>query len=90
MRDLVVSVAAGKVEDTVILDLYQEEDNFGQADLPVAMMPNSEQITLIQMDGHLTKKEFDKALDLCKKASKELYKVQKEALINKYNGGNKK
>ncbi|MCJ7793902.1 exosome complex exonuclease Rrp41, partial [Candidatus Bathyarchaeota archaeon] len=36
MRDLVVACAAGKIEDTVVLDLYDAEDKLGAADVPVA------------------------------------------------------
>ena len=82
MRDLVCSVAAGKADGTVMLDLFQPEDNFGEADLPVAMMPNSEGITLIQMDGDLTKKEFDESMKLVTEAMPILYELQKKALIN--------
>ncbi len=53
MRDLVVACAAGKVEDTVVLDLYDAEDKLGAADVPVAYMPNLNAVTLLQMDGHL-------------------------------------
>ena len=53
MRDLVVACAAGKVEDTVVLDLYDAEDKLGAADVPVAYMPNLNAITLLQMDGIL-------------------------------------
>jgi exosome complex component RRP41 len=82
MRDLVCSVAAGKADGTVMLDLFQPEDNFGEADLPVAMMPNSEGITLIQMDGDLTKKEFDESMKLVTEAMPILYELQKKGLIN--------
>jgi len=84
MRDLVTSVAAGKVDNKIVVDLLQDEDNYGQADLPVAFMPNSDKITLIQMDGNLTKKELEECLKLCKKASKKIYDVQKKALVDKY------
>ena len=39
MRDMVVAVAAGKVADTVILDVNNEEDQAGQADMPIGYMP---------------------------------------------------
>jgi exosome complex component RRP41 len=35
MRDMVAAVAAGKVADTVILDVNNEEDQAGQADMPI-------------------------------------------------------
>ena len=33
MRDMIVGVASGKIEDTVVLDLDKAEDNYGQFDL---------------------------------------------------------
>ncbi len=50
MKSMISSCAAGKVADTIVLDPMKEEDNFGQADLPIAMTPNGN-ITLMQMDG---------------------------------------
>ena len=35
MKDMLVSVAAGKINDIVVLDLDKAEDNYGQADLPL-------------------------------------------------------
>ena len=83
MRDLVCAVASGKADDTILLDLFQPEDNFGQADLPIAVMPNREEITLIQMDGDLSSKEFDEAMKLVMDSAMEIYDVQKAALIGK-------
>lgn len=94
MRDIPVSCAAGKIGSEiqdgmftgghVVLDLGKEEDNFGDADLPIAISPRTNEILLLQMDGHLTQEEFDKAMDLAMKGCHEVYKLQKEALINKY------
>ena len=41
MRDIPVSCAAGKIDDTVVVDLGKEEDNQGSADLPVAIAPRT-------------------------------------------------
>lgn len=83
MRDLVCSVAAGKADDTVLLDLFQPEDNYGQADLPLAILPNRDEISLIQMDGDLSVKEFDESIEMIKKSIDEIYEIQKNALIGK-------
>lgn len=80
MKDLVVACAAGKVDGQVVLDLLKEEDNYGQADLPVAIMPKSEEIVLLQMDGHLTQEEFDRALSMAIDGCKHIYEMQREAL----------
>jgi len=84
MRDLVCACAAGKISGTIVLDLTDIEDKKGEADLPMSMMPNSESITLLQMDGMLTPKEFENALNLAVKGCKEIYAIQKEALKAKY------
>jgi len=84
MRDLVVACAAGKVEDTVVLDLYDAEDKLGAADVPVAYMPNLNAITLLQMDGILTTEEFEKALSMAMDGCKKIYEMQREALKTKY------
>ena len=84
MKDLVVACAAGKVEDTVVLDLMDTEDKLGAADVPVALMPNLNAVTLLQMDGNLTHEEFEKAVNMAIEGCKQIYVMQKEALKKKY------
>lgn len=84
MRDLVVACAAGKVDDTVVLDLFDAEDKLGAADVPVAYMPNLNAITLLQMDGILTSAELEKAINMATEGCKKIYEMQKEALKTKY------
>lgn len=84
MRGMVSACAAGKVGDTVVVDLGKAEDNFGQADLPVALNLQTGEIVLLQMDGHLTPPEFDQALELALKGCRQLYTLQKEALLRRY------
>ncbi len=84
MRDLVVSCAAGKADGKVVLDLSEDEDKEGEADLPVAIMPRFGKITLLQMDGHLTPDEFEKALDLAIEGCKKISAAQREAIKNRY------
>jgi exosome complex component RRP41 len=84
MRDLVVACAAGKVDNTVVLDLMDTEDKVGTADVPVALMPNLNAVTLLQMDGKLTREEFETAVNLALEGCKKIYAMQKEALKTKY------
>jgi exosome complex component RRP41 len=84
MRDIVPAVAAGKADGHVLLDLNKEEDNFGEADVPLAIVPSTDEIVLLQMDGNMTRKEFDKALDLAFGACHEIYDIQKAALKKRY------
>ena len=84
MRDLVVACAAGKVEGRLVVDLTDLEDKGGEADVPLAFMPNLNAITLLQMDGGLTIDEFEKVVNLAIDGCKRLYTLQKEALKSKY------
>jgi len=84
MRDLVVACAAGKVEGRLVLDLDDLEDKGGAADIPLALMPNLNAITLLQMDGGLTTDEFEKGVNLAIDGCRNLYTLQKEALKLKY------
>jgi exosome complex component RRP41 len=84
MKDLVSSCAAGKVDGHIVLDVGGLEDNFGEVDMPIAIVPSKEKIVLLQIDGIITKQEFLKALSLSKKGCLEVYEKQKQALRNKY------
>jgi exosome complex component RRP41 len=85
MSDIPVGCAAGKIGGNVVLDLGKEEDNFGDADVPLGLSPRTGEIILLQMDGHLTFDEFNQALDYAIKGCQDVSKIQKQALLNKYN-----
>lgn len=80
MRDLVAAIAVGKIGGQLVLDLNEEEDEHGQADMPVAMMPNLNRITLLQLNGRLTKEEIVTGLTLAQKGIGKLYELQRQAL----------
>jgi exosome complex component RRP41 len=84
MRDLVVACAAGKANGEVVLDLSEAEDKDGEADVPVALMPRTGEITLLQSDGNLTSEEFEKALNLAIGGCMKLSEEQKKAIIKRY------
>ncbi len=84
MKDLVPSVASGKIDGKVVLDLGKAEDNFGEADVPFAMVPRTGEVVLLQMDGHLTQEEFAQILEMNRKAALEIYEIQKAALVERY------
>jgi len=86
MRDLVVCCAAGKIDGEIVLDLSDVEDKDGEADFPVALMPNLGYVTLLQLDGILTLEQFKKAFDLALTGCRILYQAQRQALIDKYFG----
>ncbi len=86
MKDLVSSIAIGRIDDKVVVDVTKEEEDYenGMADMPVAVMPRNGEVTLLQMDGFATKEEIKKMVEAAKKSCKQIYEVQKRALKEKY------
>ena len=84
MKYIVVGCAAGKVNDEIVLDLSEVEDKEGQADVPIAMMPRTGEITLLQSDGDLSQEEFEEAINLAMEGCRKVNEIQKEALMKKY------
>jgi len=84
MKSLVSACAVGKIGSQIALDLSDLEDKYGEADMPVALMPSFNKITLVQMDGSLMLEEFAKALDMAVDSCKQIHEMQKTALKGKY------
>ena len=84
MRDLVAACSVGKINGTLVLDITDIEDKYGEVDMPFAMMPSRNEITLFQLDGVLSIDEIEKAIAMASKACKEIYEKQKSALKAKY------
>jgi exosome complex component RRP41 len=84
MRDIVPALACGKADGHVLLDLNKEEDNYGQADVPIAIIPSTDEIVLLQMDGNMTREEFDHGIKMAVAGCHELHELQKDALKRRY------
>jgi exosome complex component RRP41 len=85
MRDILAGITVGKAGGNIIVDLTKEEEDAPDAvDIPLAILPNSEEIVLLQMDGILTKDEWKKASELALKGCKKISELQKAALKKKY------
>lgn len=88
MKDLITAVSVGKVNGKLVVDLNYEEDSAEEGvDMPIAMSTRTGQITLLQMDGIMTKEELKKALVLGKKACEQIKEVQVKALMEKFVAG---
>jgi exosome complex component RRP41 len=86
MKDMVSSVAVGQVDGLVCADLTYNEEAIDApvSDIPVAMTHNSKEITLLQMDGEITKDDLMNALELAKDATERVYEEQMKALQSRY------
>lgn len=87
MKDLVAAVSVGIVDGQVLLDLDYDEESYLEgdvADIPIAIIPNTGQFSLLQMDGKISKENLMKALELGKKAIPKLIEIQRNALKKKF------
>ena len=94
MKGLVASCAAGVVADTPVLDVNGKEDKEGNADIPIATINRTDddtesteddRITLLQMDGDLTKEQVNDCVSLAKDGCRQLYEQQRKTIREKYN-----
>jgi len=83
-KDLPVAISVGKINGKIAVDMAKEEDNFGEADMAVAVRPGNKEILLLQMDGKLTRDELEQSFDLVYKAVDEVRALQVEALKSMY------
>src|SRR3989344_4229135 len=84
---MVSAIAVGKVDDKIVADLNYDEEAYEEgpvADIPVAVLYNTKEITLLQMDGEISKEELLRALDVAKHATDKIAKIQFAALKEKY------
>ncbi len=83
MKDMVSSVAIGKLDKTMVVDVDKAEEDFedgeGSTDIPISMT-NGGEITHLQLDGKIDSKQLKEGIEMARKACKEIYEVQKQAL----------
>ncbi len=89
MKDLVAAVSVGSVDGTIVVDLDYNEEAYeegeeGVADIPIAYIPSLQELSLLQMDGEITKEQLLEALEIGKKACEEIIAIQQKALKEKY------
>lgn len=84
LRGLAAACAAGKADGKVIVDLNDLEDKYGEADMPIAYNPTLDGITLLQMDGIMSKEEVEQALSLAITATQKMHKMQVDALRERF------
>ncbi len=90
MRDLVAAVSVGRVDDKLLVDLDYSEEAYEDgpvADIPVAMIPSTGEVTLLQMDGLVTVELLKTALGKARSAINDIYEIQKQAIKDKYKMG---
>ena len=84
MQNLVTSVAIGKIDKDLVVDVNKEEEDFeegeGATDFAIAKIANSNEYTLLQLDGKIQPEKVAEALKMADEACKQVYEVQKKIL----------
>lgn len=89
MKDMVAAISVGKVDDKLVVDLNYAEEAYEDgpvADIPIAVVPSTGEITLLQMDGEISREELVAAITQSKKAIAMIQNIQRNALKRKYAG----
>jgi exosome complex component RRP41 len=84
MSELVSSVAIGKIDDKIVMDVTKEEEDWeegeGPTDIPFSITSNKEEIVHLQLDGMIQTKRFGEAIDSAKIACRKISEYQLKAL----------
>lgn len=83
MRDLVASVAVGYYEGKILVDLNAIEDEIC-ADIPIAMMPAYNKITLLQADHRFPLSKLKDMIEAGRQAINKIHDLQKKTLKGVY------
>lgn len=94
IKDMVASVACGFVDDKVCVDLDYNEEAYDHveggvegamvADVPLAIVPTTGEISLLQADGLMTQKALAEVLEKGLEAAEKIKAIQIKALKDKY------
>jgi exosome complex component RRP41 len=88
MKDMIAGVAVGIVGNQPVVDLeYAEEAYEGGgavADIPIAVIPSTGEIVLLQLDGEVTKEQLAQVLAMGQEACRKINKLQREAIRKRY------
>jgi len=84
MKEMICSVSIGKMDKQLVVDVDKKEEDYeegeGATDIAMSLLSSSEKITHIQLDGKISTKELNEAIEMGKKACKEINEIQKQAL----------
>lgn len=84
MKNLICSVAIGKLDKDIVVDVDKNEEDYeggeGPTDFPIAKIANTNQFTLLQLDGKIPPSKVKEVMEFADKACAEIYEVQKKAL----------
>ena len=82
MKDMVVACAAGCIDNTPILDLNYLEDSARGVDMPVAILPQTDKVVLMQMDYRVDLETYEMVLKLAVEGCHSIYSILLQEVKN--------
>ena len=84
MKEMIASVAIGKIDDKIVTDITKEEEDYeegeGPTDIPFTMTSINNDITHLQLDGKIPTSRFKEAVAASIIACKKINEIQTRAL----------
>jgi len=94
MKEMISSVAIGKIDDKIVMDITKEEEDYeegeGSTDIPFTMTSRTNEVVHLQLDGKIQTKRFKEALEAAKIACGKILDLQTKALKGEVVDENKK
>ncbi|MFH1053209.1 MAG: exosome complex exonuclease Rrp41 [Candidatus Woesearchaeota archaeon] len=84
MKEMLASVAIGKIDDKIVVDITKEEEDYeegeGPTDIPFTMTSIKKDIVHLQLDGKIQTHRFNEAIEAAKNACDKILAIQMRAL----------
>jgi len=95
MKDTIAAIAMAHIDGRIVVDPNYDEEHYPDfakeavtdphvADIPVAMIPSTGEITLLQMDGKVTKEDLLEAIKMSRPVIARIADIQRQALKEKF------
>ncbi|XP_014783972.1 exosome complex component RRP41 [Octopus bimaculoides] len=80
IKDYVCACSAGFVNETPLVDMSYLEESSGIPELITAILPQSEEVVLLEMNSRLHEDNLKKVLNQATKGCKDIYQILNEAV----------
>ncbi|GAB1598985.1 exosome complex component RRP41-like [Argonauta hians] len=82
IKDYVCACSAGFINETPLVDMSYIEESSGIPELITAILPQSEEVVLLEMNSRLHEDNLKKVLNQATKGCKDIYQILNEAVRN--------
>lgn len=75
MRDFVVACAAGFLDGSPLLDLNFAEEGAGGANMPLAILPSTGAVAMMQLDSRVSASDFARLMELATRGCRAVHDI---------------